>query len=270
MEPIAPRNLTAQLAHRARGNPPGTTPASSVGNFYPGLELDLRNLWRRVFAGIQLHEAVALVLAVDDDAPEEVRGLVGEILLAVDGHPIWIEVTGPRSPGGAGESLGNWSLEWSNALADIAQKAGKEVRCTFSKGDGDQQEVSLRVRKIFEESGAEDGADGRTAVLSSELAQPGELTQSLCSPWQNDFVGCGCYYWAASRPDYVNVEADGAGGSRGHNWLQRNRTPATPKVYTLRQADLLQHEDIIAGWEDKLTFVIEGKDTPTLPEPPSP
>ncbi|MGY3679486.1 hypothetical protein [Streptomyces sp. TE33382] len=260
MEPIAPRNLTAQLAYRARGNPPGTTPASSVGNFYPGLELDLRNLWRRLFAGIQLHEAVALVLAADDDAPEEVRGLVGEILLAVDGHPIWIELAGPRAPGGASESLGNWSLEWSNALADVAQKAGQEVRCTFTKGDDDQQEVSLTVQKIFEDAGPEGGEDARTAMLSRRLAQPGELTQSLCSPWQNDFVGCGCYYWAASRPDYVNVEADEADGSRGHNWLQRDRTPTTPKAYTLRQSDLLQHEDIIASWEDKLSFVLEGKD----------
>ncbi|MFD8799991.1 hypothetical protein [Streptomyces atroolivaceus] len=260
MESISPRNLTAQLAYRARGNPPVTTPASSVGNYYPGLELDLRNLWRRVFAGIQLHEAVALVLAADDDAPEEVRALVGEILLSVDGHPVWVEMTGPRTPGGADESLGNWSLEWSNALADVVQKAGQEVRCTFTKGEDGQQDVSLTVRKVFEESGHDGGDDTRTAVLSRELAQPGELTQSLCSPWQNDFIGCGCYYWAASRPDYVNVEADEGDGSRGHNWLQRDRTATTPKFYTLRQADLLQHAHIIAGWEDKLRFVLEGKD----------
>jgi hypothetical protein len=259
MDSISPMNLTAQLAYRARGNPPGTGPESSVGNYYPGLELDLRNLWRRIFVGIELHEAVAVVLAVDDGAPDPVQGLAGEILLSVEGHPIWVEVTGPKVPAGPSEVLRGWSLEWSNALADIVQRAGQTVQCTFTKGDDAQQEVSLRVRQIFETSQNEGEADA-TAVLSRELARPGELTQSLCSPWQNDFVGCGCYYWAASRPDYVNVEPAGDGDSRGHNWLQRNRTPATPKEYTLRSADLLQHEDIIASWEDKLRFVLGGQD----------
>src|SRR3712207_8764033 len=43
-------------------------------------------------------------------------------------------------------------------------------------------------------------------LIDESIAGPGELTQSLCSPWQNDYRECGCYYWAASRPDYVNVE----------------------------------------------------------------
>lgn len=262
MKAISPTNLTAQLVHRARGNPPGTLPDSSVGNYYPGLELDLRNLWRRVFVGIQLHEAVALVLAADDDAPAQVRALVGEILLSVEGHPVWVDVSGPRSPGAGSEVLGQWSLEWSNALADIVPKAGKSVECVFTKGETEQQTVSLQVRPVFDAAGASDDAATDTAVLSRALADPGELTQSLCSPWQNDFIGCGCYYWAASRPDYVNVEPDAAQGSRGHNWLQRDRTAATPKTYTLRSRDLLQHLDIIKSWEDKLSFVLGGQDEP--------
>ena len=257
MDGISARNITAQMAHRPRGNPPGTLPSSSVGNYYPGLELDLRNLWRRIFAGVELHEAVSVVIAVDESAPPEVQAVLGELLLSVDGHPIWVEVTGPRTPAGPSEVLGGWSLEWSNALADVIPLAGTAVPCTFTKGESEQQTVALEVRPIFE--GDEEAPTG---MLSRELAGPGELTQSLCSPWQNDFVGCGCYYWAASRPDYVNVEADGAGGSRGHNWLQRGRTPATPKSYTLKRGDLLQHEDLIASWEDKLRFVFGGSDEP--------
>jgi hypothetical protein len=253
---ISPKNVTAQLMYRARGNSPGTMVSSSVGNYYPGLELDLRNLWRRMFVGIELHEGVAAVIAVDADAPDPVRVLLGEILLSVEGHPIWIEVVGPKTVGGATESLGNWSLEWSNALADIVPRAGSTVHCVFTQGDNGQQEINLEVRPVFETAG---GAATPTAQLSRELAAPGELTQSLCSPWQNDFVGCGCYYWAASRPDYVNVETNGD-ASTGHNWLQRGRTGATPKVYTLRQANLLQHEDLIASWEDKLRFVLGGRD----------
>ena len=30
---------------------------------------------------------------------------------------------------------------------------------------------------------------------------PGELTQSLCSPWTHDFRDCACYYWASNHPD---------------------------------------------------------------------
>jgi hypothetical protein len=251
VEGISPKNLTAQLDHRARGNPPGSLAGSSVGNYYPGLELDLRNLWRRIFVGIELHEAVALVVSVEEETPAELRSLLNEILISVDGRPIWIEVRGPRVPQGATEVLGNWSLEWSNALAELVLKGGSKVSCTLTRGEDDTQEVELDVRQVFEEE---------TSLLSSVLAQPGELTQSLCAPWQNDFIGCGCYYWAASRPDYVNVEPDDAGGSRGYNWLQRDRTPATPLEYTLRRNELLEHEDIIRSWEDKLKFVLGGRD----------
>src|SRR5258708_9209408 len=32
---------------------------------------------------------------------------------------------------------------------------------------------------------------------------PGELSQSLCSPWTHDFRDCGCFYWASNHPDIV-------------------------------------------------------------------
>ena len=35
----------------------------------------------------------------------------------------------------------------------------------------------------------------------SGIFLPGELTQSLCSPWTHDFRDCGCYYWASNHPD---------------------------------------------------------------------
>jgi hypothetical protein len=257
---ISPLNLTAQLNYRPRGTPPGGLASSSVGNFYPGLEIDLRNLWRRLFVGIVLHEAVAVVMAAEDDASDEIKALVGEILLTVDGKPVWVEVTGPRTPGAAPETLGQFSLEWSNALADAVRKQGQTVLCRFSKGEDDTQEAALTVRPVFETAEV-DGGDEATSLLSRELALAGELTQSLCSPWQNDFIGCGCYYWAASRPDYVNVENDG-GVDKGQNWLERGRDASTPIRYTLRPSDLLQHEDIIRSWEDKLTFVIKGRDRP--------
>jgi len=251
MNKISPKNLSAQLQYRPRGNSPGTLIASSVGNYYPGLELDLRNLWRRLFVGLELHEAMGVVIAVDTGAPDALKPLAGEALIVADGHPIQVEVKGPKTVGAPSETLDSWYLEWSNALADIVPKAGSKVKCTFSKGDNETQEVELEVRPVFEPG---------TAVISRALADSGELTQSLCSPWQNDFIGCGCYYWSASRPDYVNIEPDGQGGSIGHNWLEKGRTAATPLRYTLKQSELLDHEDIIESWEDKLKFVVGGRD----------
>ncbi len=44
-----------------------------------------------------------------------------------------------------------------------------------------------------------------TGVLSNAY-QPGELTMSMCSPWQHDFRDCACHYWASNRPDVVYGE----------------------------------------------------------------
>ena len=44
-----------------------------------------------------------------------------------------------------------------------------------------------------------------TGVLS-QAYEPGELSQSLCSPWQHDFRDCGCHYWASNHPDLVLAE----------------------------------------------------------------
>src|SRR5436305_1670778 len=37
----------------------------------------------------------------------------------------------------------------------------------------------------------------------AKMFLPGELTQSLCSPWTHDFRDCGCFYWASNHPDIV-------------------------------------------------------------------
>ena len=99
-------------------------------------------------------------------------------------------------------------------------------------------------------------------VIDLETAGSGVLTRSLCSPWQWDFADCGCYYWAASRPDYVNVVHDVDVGSRGHNWIQKNREGAPQYVFD-DGADrrLLTERDLLNAWERVLKFVIGGKDT---------
>jgi hypothetical protein len=152
-------------------------------------------------------------------------------------------------------------MEWSNSLARVLQKQGQEVVCEFTAERHADTEVlwnkslktisvKLKVRKFF---------DGDSASFAIGLLKPGELTQGLCSPWQNDYRECACYYWAASRPDYVNVEAGPDGLSHGDSWMAKKRTGAyLPDDLT--DSRLLTYDDLFQSWERELKFIIRGKD----------
>jgi len=244
MSPLDPANLTAQLLHRAAGNPPSTGVAAAVSNAFPGLEFDFRNLWRRLLVGIELHEAGGDVVAADD--PQ----LRGTTLVSVAGRAMLTPVTGP----GVRPDVPPSALELSNAFAEIVPLAGTDVECVFENDDGASITKTLRVRDVFAHS-----EEGRPlAALNDELVQPGELTQSLCSPWQNDYRECACYYWAASRPDYVNVEPDAAGTSNGNNWLDTKRSSAE----YLREGSpgLVTYDELFRDWQGKLRFIVGGRD----------
>jgi hypothetical protein len=112
------------------------------------------------------------------------------------------------------------------------------------------------VRRFFE-------AD--SALIAEDMLAPGDLTQSLCAPWQNDYRECACFYWAANRPDYVNVEPRADGASAGNNWMQKDRTAITPKVYInddWQDERLLSHLDLVTNWEEALRFIIANQDEP--------
>lgn len=279
---IDPRNVTAQLRFRAAGNPPGTEPHSAISNCFPGLEFDFRNLWRRIFVGLVMHEADNFVVAVDDPAYSH---LLGHRLLTVDGDPLVASVTGPRLPsdgslaapiplGTEANPNGVAFFEWSNALARVLTKAGTRVTCVFTADAAIQPQPvpgattpvvreEIEIRRVFDQDVTADGGVTRRAVIARDLVAPGELTQSLCSPWQNDYRECGCYYWAASRPDYVNVQPDGKGGSVGNDWMEANRTKDTPKRYIvddLQDSRLVSYDDLFRDWEHALRFEIDGKD----------
>ena len=272
MGKIDPKNLTAQLEHLSRGNPPSTLPNAAVSNCFPGLEFDFRNIWRRIFVGIELHEAWPQVVKVDEDSNGEVKRLLNYYLRSVDQEQIWVQLIGPKAevegepkPPPGDINLGEDSLEWANALATIVQKAGKDVQCTFALVKNgqitDTKQISLRVRPLLELRKINGETEQYLPVISKEIAKPGEMTQSLCSPWQNDYKECACYYWAASRPDFVNVEEKEEGGSRttvGHNWLHK-RDKSTPK-YSLKNIDLVTYEELFRNWEKMLKFIREGKD----------
>jgi hypothetical protein len=279
------KNLTAQLHYAAEGNPPSTRPDSAISNCFPGLEFDFRNIWRRAFDGIELNESDNLVVAADQTHREfqTLRKLVGHRLLYVDHQSTFVRVNGPRVIGGPeNEPLPDstndtWVMEWSNSLAAVLRKAqGRFVSCWFTTGavnsgtgivsrrrkgrgltpPGKLERMPeglvsqrLRVNALFEPS---------TAVIAEGMVRPGELTQSLCSPWQNDYKECACYYWAASRPDYVNTELVGPGETIGNSWLAKSRDP---KEYLDDDSSRLwSYDELFEDWQGRLKFIIGGKD----------
>jgi hypothetical protein len=78
-----------------------------------------------------------------------------------------------------------------------------------------------------------------------------------------DYRECACYYWAASRPDYVNVEPASDGASRGALWMQKDHAHEyiPDRGFGGAQPDqrLLSYDDLFAAWERHLQFVIGGK-----------
>ena len=278
MNEIDPLNLSAQVAYRAAGNPPATTPATAISNCFPGLECDFRNVWRRIFEGIVLHEADNFVVAIED---AQYKDLQFCRLLYVEDDPIDVQVKGPTAPDTSPVVLGTNNLEWSNALAAKLSSPGSEFTCYFTNAPADVQPrstddldpqqfreellrdaraVKLRIRPFFASFTSSAGAVSLPAI-SKELLAPGALTQSLCSPWQNDYRECACYYWAASRPDYVNVEAGPDGLSRGQHWFTKDR--CGPLEYIpddLDDARLFSYDELFEKWQQLLRFQIGGRD----------
>jgi hypothetical protein len=289
---LIPKNLSAQISYEAKGNPINSRPITSVANCCPGLEVDFRAVWRRLFKGIELREHDNRVIKADESG-KTIKSDGGELTLdqLVDHRllrvvlppnpktredetellmmtPMWgpstsdpegkIRLTTGSNPDGLA------ALEWSNALARVLPYKGQFVRCDFTAEASREHQVALaetprnyvsfhcEVRAFF---------DDDTAVISSELAEPGELTQGLCSPWQNDYRECSCYYWASARPDYVNVELGPNGLSTGDNWMQRDRS-GSYVADDYADTRLLMYDELFRDWEKALKFQIGGRDVP--------
>lgn len=264
---ISASNLSAQIHHRGTGNPASVLPRSAISNCFPGLEFDFRNLWRRAFEGIVLVENNNYVVAAE--APE-FEHLVTRRLLRFAGLDVgtMVETHGPVFPNGDTGPLASAAnpnavsfMEWSNSIARILHLQGQVVSCEFTAHQDAATEVlwdkhtetitvELKLRRFF---------DAGSAAFNPALLQPGELTQGLCAPWQNDYRECACYYWAASRPDYVNVEPGADGLSHGDMWFAKKRTGSyIPDNRT--DTRLYSYDDLFKCWQEDLRFIIRGKD----------
>jgi hypothetical protein len=248
-----------------------TLPSTAISNCFPGLEFDFRNVWRRIFEEITLVENNNYVIA----AAASHADLVEHRLLRIDGLDVVTTAHGPYFPDGDPTLLVTQAnpnavafMEWSNSLARVLHaKQGQKITCHFTAekskievpSDGAPAPAliarELTLRRFFEGSGTEQPQ----AVIARELLEPGELTQGLCSPWQNDYRECACYYWAASRPDYVNVTPTDDGLSRGDNWMQKKRTGEyLPDDRS--DSRLLSYDDLFKEWQTVLAFQVRGVD----------
>jgi len=256
---VTAKQITKQIRNPGKGNPEASTPTAAVGNFYPGLELNFQNAWKRIFDGIELLEWNGEVAGASSD---EFKHLVGKFLISVDSHQIYREVNVPenvRDPNNpASERTHHFFLEWSNALARVHHEkggSGNKAVCEFGQIVNGKlkitDELELEVNQLMEP---------KSSLISMETTHPGELTESLCSPWQTDYLGCSCFYWASNRPDYVNISDD---GMDGHNWINESREVENGKnFYTMRPEKLFTHEGVMQGWEEKYQSVIGERDSP--------
>jgi hypothetical protein len=210
---LHPRNVTAWQTELVTGNAVTTRLESGVGNCFPGLECDIRNLERRFFPHLVVDFfGNTIVVAEVDLQGARAAGLPPEALALYetmaqdvanpDPNLFWtIEaITGDFGPfGPLNLTMNNLGGEDQPADAWTAVRLlpeGQDVTIRLSR-NGQQGTGTLRAPRLayVDETGALNAA-----------FQPGELTQSLCSPWTHDFRDCGCFYWASNHPDIAQPQ----------------------------------------------------------------
>jgi Ferritin-like len=288
---IFPRNLTARAATQIVGNPVTTRLESGVGNCFPGLEFDHRNLDRRFFPGLIINFGVAPPVLADVDPRDPALAAT-----APDGVA---ELSGAVNDAMTDLSSGVWQL------TSVAQD-GRTIDLTTAPNVEDPAQLWRLVRDLRPDkvtiiltqvpAAAHPGSrapapktktlthfrrryvDADTGVISAAY-RPGELTQSLCSPWMHDFRDCACDYWASNHPDIVLGEepfplsadlaaADPDLATRPLDWLRSDRSSrvAASASSSVNDAFRLRHYQINAEWRS-LAFVLEGREISALYAP---
>ena len=236
-ETLKPMNRAAlsgpTYAQPVLGNPAATLMESGVGNCFPGLEFDLRQLDVRFFPG--------LVFEFPGVTPAGPDGTQGARLVYADmtGDPMfdldadWVTDLKAQFNGAAGAALGDgqWylhSVEQYGKKIELYDFVLYQNTVTQTPYEG---ETAWWIIRLIEADPNPDVADltvgltqrapdgspvgnpvylkGKRRVyldgegMISEVYHPGELTASMCSPWTHDFRDCACQYWASNHPDVV-------------------------------------------------------------------
>jgi hypothetical protein len=289
---IFPRNLTARAAVQVVGNPVTSRLESGVGNCFPGLEFDHRNLDRRFFVGLvfEFTDLGVRLIQVNANDPDLEEGPL---------HKMLTGDTGTRLGEGA------WYL-------DVISQGGKSIpmsqdgaaldlmvawRLVHSLEPG---KVTLELKQRAQQAGERVSSDtisltgnrrtfvGPSGVIGTVYA-PGELTQSLCSPWMHDFRDCACFYWASNHPDIVLAEDppgeptiptgapdDPMLALTPIDWLRADRssTAGAQDTGDKNRPTQMDHYEINQRWQD-LAIVLRGREIggiyqPTRPESANP
>ncbi len=272
MEKIFALNLTARADKTVAGNPVTTRLESGVGNCFPGLEFDHRNLDRRFFPGLIFNfgtsPGVPLV-GVDVDDPD----LDPATFEAPDANAQRVLRTALR--GQVGRDLQQANTTW---VLDSIQQKGISISLRTQPGltawrlvrslEAGEVEIVLALRggnRTIPLTGwRRTFVNPKTGVISGAF-QAGELTQSLCSPWMHDFRDCVCTYWASNHPDIVlaeqapGVEPDPDAEETPIDWLRSDRASldaAAPTEEDNREGQM-DHYEINLRWQD-LAIVLAG------------
>ncbi|MBS0374599.1 MAG: hypothetical protein JSR73_08440 [Proteobacteria bacterium] len=286
---LLPRNVAARrrlgqpaaAVEIVAGNPASTRLESGVGNCFPGLECDLRNLERRFFPFLEVDDRddTLEIVAVSSDAVRAARQ-AGDITadtarayeqiaaaITPRSRPAIVSIDGVFGPLGAQvvdltasrrQSIGRTRAPIDNWTAVRLLTEGTLVKLTVQVGRSTVEITGTRVRYL--------GDDGALA----DFFRPGELTQSLCSPWTHDFRDCGCFYWASNHPDIAQppspvVPSDDVAWNQLVVWERRARDASQPPgAESLAQAvgtpELeMRHHEINRRWQE-FNFVVEGRE----------
>lgn len=282
---LFPRNLTAYAETEVKGNPVSSRLESGVDNCYPGLEFDQRNLDQSFFPGLKFEfhkgNGAKLVDIVYDSLPYQL-GLSKEDIENNEIY-LWAVIGKYGSSQTIGEDLltctGLNGLEVWRRIHDLNHS---RVGIILGVGDGfsnlinGEQQTILTLSfnqddhtiKRNEEgkfifaaiSGMREHFLNEFGVIDPNIFQPGELTKSLCSPWQYDFRDCGCFYWASNKPDIV-TSSDKKEKYLNYIRKDRNSNPPTNPMEQWDREKELDYDDFVNGkWED-LPVVINDRET---------
>ena len=285
------RGQTPEAATRVTaGNPISTRLESGVGNCFPGLEFDMRNLERRFFPFLEVEfgadsngRAAIFVVSVDSAA---VNAAAAAATITSDQADAYRKVADGLGPGE------QWTVSQMDGDFGLLVQRSLTLPIPSSTSTGDNRlpadawtaarllvensPVTLRLTLVPPVPGVDEVAlSGRRARYLDDtgalarIFQPGELTQSLCSPWTHDFRDCACFYWASNHPDIAlpPLPADGPADqadmfNKQTPWERRNRSVAGPPVATARGArDVaeMEHHQINRDWQ-QLNFVLERRE----------
>lgn len=284
---LLPRNVAAaRRGHQARdanrltpGNPVSTRMESGVGNCFPGLECDLRNLERRFFPYLEVNigDGSLDIVGVDIDRARVDQTLAAGALTVYERIKQTLAATANGSNWKITKITGNFGPLGPIAQLDLAAlrqptdndtgtrppdcwtairllKEGSQVTVTLRGPNGNDSLSGPRARYL--------GDDGALAAMFL----PGELTQSLCSPWTHDFRDCGCYYWASNHPDIAQplrpAGATDPGWNNHVDWERADRGQATPPPSSTANgpgAREMGYYEINNRWQ-QLHFVVQGRE----------